>query len=82
MPIAFTCFTKVRPEDPIAIAQQIARCGLPGEGFAQLPGDPFRGRMSGDAKMQNTPPVVRQHQEHIQGLEADGRHRKKVNGNH
>jgi len=44
---------KVRPEDPIAIAQQIARCGLPGEGFAQLLSGPSCGRMSGDAKMQN-----------------------------
>src|SRR6516165_3827775 len=32
--------------------------------------------------MQNAPPVVRQHQNHIQDLEADRRHRKKVNGNH
>src|SRR6516164_1401452 len=32
--------------------------------------------------MQNTPPVVRQYQKHIPDLEADGRHRKKVDGNH
>jgi hypothetical protein len=32
--------------------------------------------------MQNAPPVVRQQQEHIQDLEADRRHRKKVDGNH
>src|SRR5215813_12494104 len=50
---------KVRPEDAIAIAQQIAWCRLPGEGFAQLLGSPFRSRVSGDAKMQNAPPVVR-----------------------
>jgi hypothetical protein len=31
--------------------------------------------------MQNAPPVVRQHQKHMQDLEADGRHRKKVDGN-
>src|SRR6516165_10648967 len=35
---------EVCPEDAIAIAQQIARCRLPGEGFAQLLGGPFRGR--------------------------------------
>jgi hypothetical protein len=28
---------------------------------------PLRGRMSGDAKMQNTPPVVRQYQEQRAG---------------
>src|SRR4051794_20702495 len=44
---------KVRPEDPIAIAQQIARRGLPRESLAQLLSGPFRGRMSGDTEMQN-----------------------------
>ena len=42
---------EVRPEDPIAIAQQIAWCRLPGEGFAQLLNGPLRSRVSGDAKM-------------------------------
>jgi len=37
--------------------------------------------MSGDTEMQNAPPVVRQHQEHVQDLEPDGRHRKEVDGN-
>ena len=32
--------------------------------------------------MQNAPAVVRQHQEHIQDLEPDGRYRKEVDGNH
>ena len=32
--------------------------------------------------MQNAPPVVRQHQEHVQDLEPDGRHRKKVDGDY
>src|SRR5215469_12486845 len=36
---------KVRSEDPIAIAQQIARRGLPREGPAQLLCGPCRGRM-------------------------------------
>ena len=34
---------EVRPEDPIAIAQQIARRGLPREGLPQLLGSPLRG---------------------------------------
>src|SRR5258708_29382343 len=57
---------KVRSEDPIAIAQQIARRGLPGKGLPQLLSSPFCGRMSGDAKMQNAPTSMRQHQAHIQ----------------
>src|SRR5215469_12043165 len=55
---------EVCPEDPIAIAQQIARRRLPGKGLSQLLNGPFGGRTSGDAKMQNAPPVMRQHQEH------------------
>jgi hypothetical protein len=42
---------KVRPEDPIAIAQQIAQRGLPREGLAQLLSGPFRGPKNGDAKI-------------------------------
>jgi len=34
--------------------------------------------MSGDAKMQNALTIMRQHQEHIQDLEPDRRHRKEV----
>src|SRR5258705_7365044 len=37
--------------------------------------------MSGDAKMQNAPTIMRQHQEHVQDLEPDRRHRKEVDGN-
>jgi len=69
---------EVRPEDPVAIAQQIARRGLPRESLAQLLSSTLRGRMSGDAEMQNAPPVVRQHQEHVQDLEPDRRHGEKV----
>src|SRR5215468_6783825 len=73
---------KVCAEDPIAIAQQIARRSLPRESLSQLLGSPLSRRMSGDAKVQNAPPVVRQHQEHVQDLEPYRRHRKKVDGNH
>src|SRR5215471_3756075 len=72
---------EVRPEDPIAIAQQIARRGLPRKGLPQLLSSPFCSRMSGDAKMQNAPTVMGQHQEDIQDLEPDRRHRKEVDGN-
>jgi hypothetical protein len=32
--------------------------------------------------MQNAPTLMRQHQEHVQDLEPDRRHRKKVDGYH
>src|SRR6516164_2545647 len=38
--------------------------------------------MSGDAKMQNAPPLMRQHQQHVEDLEPDGRYRKEVDRNH
>src|SRR5215471_13306732 len=82
MPIAFTCVTKSAPKIRSAIAQQIARRSLPRESLSQLLGSPLSRRMSGDAKVQNAPPVVRQHQEHVQDLEPYRRHRKKVDGNH
>jgi hypothetical protein len=41
---------EVRSEDPIAVAQHIARRGLPREGLSQLLSGPFRGRTSVDAK--------------------------------
>ena len=62
---------KVRPKDPIAIAQQIARRFLPGEGLAQLLSGPCRGRTRGNPKMQDAPSVMRQHQEHVQHLFSD-----------
>src|SRR5215831_4164881 len=71
---------KVRPEDPIAIAQQIAWRSFPWEGLPQLLSSPLCGRMSGDTKMQNAPTIMRQHQEHIQDLKPDRRHRKEVDG--
>src|SRR5215472_3301899 len=71
---------KVRSEDPIAIAQQIAWRSFPREGLPQLLSSPLGGRMSSDTKMQNAPTVMRQHQEHIQDLETDRWHRKEVDG--
>src|SRR5215472_4864261 len=42
---------EVRTEDPIAVAQHIARRRLPGEGLTQLLDGPFRSRTRSDAKM-------------------------------
>ena len=72
---------KIRPKNPIAIAQQVARRCLPWEGLAQLLSGPCRGRTAVNPKMQDAPSVMRQHQEHVQHLEPDGRHRKEIDGN-
>src|SRR6516162_10260546 len=69
-------------EDAVAIAQQIARRAVPWKRLPQLLRGPFRGWMSGDAKMQNAPPLMRQHQQHVEDLEPDGRYRKEVDRNH
>ena len=56
------------------------RC--PTEKPPELLRGPFRGWMSGDAKMQNAPPLMRQDQQHVEHLEPDGRYRKEVDRNH
>jgi hypothetical protein len=45
-------------EDAVAVAQQIARRAVPRKRLPQLLRGPFRGWMSGDAKMQNAPPLM------------------------
>ena len=69
-------------EDAVAVAQQIARRAVSRKRLPQLLRAPFRGWMSGDAKMQNAPPLMRQHQQHVEHLEPDGRYRKEVDRNH
>src|ERR1700746_2889446 len=46
----------------IAIAQQVARSTIPGEGLDQLPGRPFCGGMSGYAKVKELAAIMRQNQ--------------------
>ena len=45
-------------ENAVAIAQQIARCTFPREGFAQLLSRPLRRRVGRDREMHDAPPVV------------------------
>jgi hypothetical protein len=68
---------EVFAEDSIPISQQIPWRRVPGESVAKLVGSPFRGRMSRDVEVQYSPPLMSQHQEHVQNLEADGWHVKK-----
>src|SRR5215472_5089349 len=53
---------EVMAEDPIAIAQQVPRHGVPREGFSHLLCGPLCRGMRGDSEMKNATPVVRQHQ--------------------
>jgi hypothetical protein len=68
---------EVHSEDSIPIAQEITGRRLPREGLAQLLHGPFRCRTNRDAKMQNAPPLMRQHHKHIQDLEPNRGYRKK-----
>src|SRR5450432_3982061 len=72
---------EVIAKDSITVSQQVTRCSVPGEGISKLLGRPFRGRMSRDVEVQDAPPLMGQHQEHIQNLETDSRHGEKVDRN-
>ena len=78
MPITLTCSTKIPPEDLVAVAQEITRRSIPGEGFSQLLRRPFRCRMIGHAEMENAAAVVGKHEEFIEDLEADRRNGQEV----
>ena len=52
----------------------------PMETLPQLLGCPLRCRMSGDTKMKYPAAIVCQHQEHIQDLKSERRHREEVDG--
>jgi hypothetical protein len=72
---------EVVAEDSIPVSQQIAGCRVPGERIAKLLGRPFRSRMSRDVEVQYSPPLMGQHQEHVQNLEANGGHAEEVDRN-
>ena len=44
------------PKDGIAIAQEVARCGVPREGFDSLLSCPLRSRVLGDVEVEHPPP--------------------------
>ena len=48
-------------EDPIAVAQQIAWHTLPRKSIPKLLYSPLRCRMRRDSKLENAPPIMRQH---------------------
>jgi hypothetical protein len=81
-PHGFNLTHDIFPEDPVAIARQIAGPGVPGKGFSALLSGPLRSGMSGHGKVENPAAVVCQHKKYTQHLESDRRHRKEVYRNH
>ena len=69
---------EVVTKDSVPISQQITGCRVPGKRIAKLLGGPFRSGMSCDVEVQYAPPLMGQHQGHVQNLEADGRHGEEV----
>jgi hypothetical protein len=67
-------------EDGIAVAQQIARKLVKGEGFSQLLSGPLGGWVGSHIAVENATPVMGQYQKHIENLETNGRHGKEVDG--
>src|SRR5260370_39757860 len=69
---------EIGAEEAIPIAQKISRHLLKREGLSQLLSAPLGRRMRGDIEMHDPPAVVSQHQEHVQHLKANARHREEV----
>jgi hypothetical protein len=65
-------------EDGIAVAQQITRELVKGEGFPQLLSRPLRGRVSGHIEVKNTTTVMGQYEKHVKDLESDGGHGEEI----
>lgn len=60
-PHGFDLVHEIFPEDPVAIAQQIAGRGVPGKGFPELLRGPLRSGTSGHGKVENPAAVACQH---------------------
>src|SRR5215472_2371518 len=55
-------FSEVIAKDPIAVPQQVTRELVKGKGLPQLLSRPLRGWVGGHVEVQNTTPVMGQHQ--------------------
>src|SRR5271166_4088515 len=64
----------------VAIAQEITRSSIPGEGLQQLLGCPFRGRMSSDCEVNGAATVMRKDDEYKQQAKRSGRNDKEISG--
>jgi hypothetical protein len=65
-------------EDFVLVSQQMPRDLLKGKRLPQLLRGLLRGRVSRYAKVHHPPPLVRQHQKHVQHLEADRGHGEEI----
>jgi hypothetical protein len=66
------------PVDAVAVAEQIGRRGLVGEGVDELLSGPGSGGVLGDVEVDNAPAVVSEHDEDEQDTEVNGGHRKEI----
>ena len=71
---------EVTAVDGIAIAEQVARELVEGKCLPQLLSRPLRTRVGGHIEVQDSAPVMGQHQKHIENLETKGRHGKEIDG--
>src|SRR5262245_13314090 len=70
--------------DWVAVAEEVGRCGLVGEGIHDLLGGPVSGGMLGHVEMDDPPAVVSEYDEYDENeehTEAGGRDREEVEGN-
>src|SRR6516162_2362284 len=71
-------FSEVITKDPIAVPQQVTRELLKRKSLPQLLSRPLRGWVGGHVEVQNTTPVMGQHEKYVKDLEADRGHREEV----
>ena len=64
--------------DAIAVAEEIGRCRLVGEGVDDLLTGPDSGGVLGDVEVDDAPAVLSEHDENEEDAEASGRHGKEV----
>src|SRR5215469_5980864 len=69
-------FSEFIAKDSIAVAQQVARELVKGEGFSQLLSGPLRGWVGSHIAVDNATPVMGKHQKHVKNLETKSRHVK------
>src|SRR5215472_4952091 len=60
-PLRFHLIYELLAEDLVAVAEQVARCSVPRERFAQLLRCPLGSRMLRHREVENAPAVVSQH---------------------
>ncbi len=66
--------------DAVPVTDQIPGDRVPRKRFDELSAGPFSRRVFGDVEVNDTAPVMTEHEEHEQRAEPDGRHREEVDG--